>query len=157
MMDAQLDTHDIQARISLPYILKSVNSSLDSAINLTQRTPTDRVRLHSLLQRSFQHLESWNFNFDLPSVGASLFQAFEFNFATYFQETKIDDADVRRGIHGNVIIENFFYKEIHQWAEEKSTYRDYCVLTEYVEKAGRENTCQEFMAYVYIKALEDLY
>jgi hypothetical protein len=26
---------------------------------------------------------------------------------------------VRRAIAGNVIIENFFYKEIHRWATEK--------------------------------------
>jgi hypothetical protein len=26
--------------------------------------------------------------------------------------------DVRRGIHGNVIMDNFFYKEIHRWDTE---------------------------------------
>lgn len=59
----------------------------------------------------------WDFRFDLHQIQPSLFLAFEFNLATYFQETKIDDADVRRGIHGNIIIENFFFNKIHSWAE----------------------------------------
>jgi hypothetical protein len=32
---------------------------------------------------------------------------------------------------------------------------EYCVLEDYI-KAGKENNCHEFMAYVWIKALEDL-
>jgi|LauGreDrversion4_2_1035121.scaffolds.fasta_scaffold73021_3 hypothetical protein len=44
---------------------------------------------------------------------------FEYALATYFQEAKIDNEDVRRGLHGNVITENFIYKEIHRWAEEQ--------------------------------------
>jgi hypothetical protein len=54
-------------------------------------------------------MEKWNFKFDLDLIPPSIFAAWEFTFATYFQESKIDDADVRRGIHGNIIIENFFF------------------------------------------------
>ena len=34
-------------------------------------------------------------------------------------------------------------------------YSDYCYLTDYV-KAGKENNCHEFMAFVMLKAIEDL-
>lgn len=59
----------------------------------------------------------WNFAFELDQIQASIYLAFDVSFATYFQETKIDDVDVRRGIHGNVLFENFYYKEIHRWAD----------------------------------------
>lgn len=124
-------------------------------MNLTQKSGSDRVRMRALTKQSFALLANWTYHFDLHLIQPSLFAAFEFNFATYFQETKIDDADVRRGIHGNVIIENFFYKQIHKWAGEQDPREEYCLLDDYVN-AGIENNCHEFMAYVYIKALEDL-
>ena len=36
----------------------------------------------------------WNFAFELDQIQASLYLAFDVSFATYFQETKIDDVDV---------------------------------------------------------------
>lgn len=62
---------------------------------------------------------------------------------------------MRRGIHGNIIIDNFFYLQMHQWAGEKDPRYDYCLLNDYLE-AGKENNCHEFMAYVFLKSLEDL-
>lgn len=84
-----------------------------------------------------------------------MFMAFEVALYTYLQETKIDDADVRRGIHGNVITDNFIYKEVHRWASLADPREEYCALEDYV-KAGIENNCHEFMAYCMIKAMEDL-
>jgi hypothetical protein len=81
--------------------------------------------------------------------------AFEVAFYSYFQETKIDDMDVRRGIHGNIIMDNFFYKEIHRWESEKDPRYDYCFLEIY-KKLGRENNCHEFMGFSMIKAIQDL-
>ena len=81
--------------------------------------------------------------------------AFEVAFYSYFQETKIDDMDVRRGIHGNVIMDNFFYKEIHRWDTEENPRYDYCLLEVYVSK-GIENNCHELMGFSMIKAIEYL-
>ena len=72
------------------------------------------------VQKAIGFLKQWDFKFELHQVQAAIYLAFENSFATYFQETKIDDADVRRGIHGNVIIENFFYLQIHEWADQKN-------------------------------------
>lgn len=44
---------------------------------------------------------------------------------------------------------------MHQWAGEKDPRYDYCLLNDYLE-AGKENNCHEFMAYVFLKSLEDL-
>lgn len=43
--------------------------------------------------------------------------------ATFFQEVKIDNQDVRRAIHSNVLFENFLYKEIDTWATEEKPKR----------------------------------
>jgi hypothetical protein len=40
--------------------------------------------------------------------------------------------DVRRGIHGNIIMDNFFYKEIHRWDTVEDPRHDYCLLEVYV-------------------------
>jgi hypothetical protein len=68
------------------------------------------------LKKAFKYLNEWDYRLDLDKIAASIFLAYEFSFATYFQESKIDDADVRRGLHGNVIFDNFAYSEIHKWA-----------------------------------------
>jgi hypothetical protein len=81
--------------------------------------------------------------------------AFEVAFYSYFQETKIDEIDVRRGIHGNVIMDNFFYKEMHRWDIENDPRHDYCFLEIYV-KEGKQNNCHELMGFSMIKAIEDL-
>jgi hypothetical protein len=41
--------------------------------------------------------------------------ALESNMMTYFQEVKIDNVDVRRGIHGNILWENFIFIRIREW------------------------------------------
>jgi hypothetical protein len=63
--------------------------------------------------------------------------------------------DVRRGIHGNIIMDNFFYKEIHRWDTVEDPRHDYCLLEVYVQK-GKENNCHELMGFSMIKAIEDL-
>ena len=63
--------------------------------------------------------------------------------------------DVRRGIHGNIIMDNFFYKEIHRWDTEQDPRYDYCLLEVYVSKSI-ENNCHELMGFSMIKAIEDL-
>lgn len=65
MMDAQLDTHDIQARISMKYILDNVNMGLESAMNLTQKSAADRVRMRAMIKTSLSYFEKWDFNFNL--------------------------------------------------------------------------------------------
>ena len=116
MIDAQLDTLDYQARNSTRYIMANVEKGLESALKVIYKTQSQRDRMSKMMKNAFDLFKEWDYKFELETVPASLYLAFELSFATYFQETKIDDADVRRGLHGNVIIENFFYLEIHRWA-----------------------------------------
>lgn len=73
--------------------------------------------MRAIITDSFKLWRDWNFAFELDQIQASIYLAFDVAFATYFQETKIDNPDVRRGIHGNIIFDNFYYKEIHRWAD----------------------------------------
>lgn len=98
--------------------MKNVDLGLESALKIMNLSASEKSTLKASYLFAKGILSDWDYKFDLQSVQGAIFLAFEFNFATYFQETKIDDADVRRGIHGNVIIENFFFKEIHAWANE---------------------------------------
>ena len=70
--------------------------------------------------------KNWDYRFDLKSIGASIYLAWELSFATYFQETKIDSPNVRRCLSSNVVIENFYYSEIQKWSNEERPYREYC-------------------------------
>lgn len=119
MIDGQLDTFDIQARESTSFILRNVDLGLESVLKALKKSRQEAETIKKLYTYARDILLNWDFRFSYDQIQPSIYLAFEFNFATYFQEAKIDDADVRRAIAGNVIIENFFYKEIHRWAAEK--------------------------------------
>lgn len=118
MIDGQLDTVDIQAQRSTEYIIKNVEKGLESALDITfKANEAKKAHMRSMISNSFKLWRDWNFAFELDQIQASIYLAFDVAFATYFQETKIDNPDVRRGIHGNIIFDNFYYKEIHRWAD----------------------------------------
>ena len=50
-------------------------------------------------------MKTWNYRFDLEEIGASIFSGLEYMLATYLQETKIDNVNVRRAIHGNLLFD----------------------------------------------------
>ena len=52
-----------------------------------------------------------------------MYLALELAVASYFQEAKIDNMDVRRAIHANVIFDNFLNGEIKKWTEEENPMR----------------------------------
>ena len=70
----------------------------------------------SQIQKALEHLKSWDFKFEYHQIPSSIFMAWEFNVMTYLQETKIDNPDVRRGIHGNLLFENFLFIEMRKWS-----------------------------------------
>lgn len=107
---------------------------MESALNTVYKSKKERDVMRIYIQEAFKQLENWDYGFQLNQTQASIFMAFEVAFYSYFQETKIDEMDVRRGIHGNVIMDNFFYKEIHRWDTEKDPRYDYCLLEIYVKE-----------------------
>lgn len=67
--------------------------------------------------------KGWKHTFDLEDIAGSVFIAWEYHMATYLQETKIDNINVRRCVSSNILIENFLYKEYKDWAQEEAPYR----------------------------------
>ena len=60
--------------------------------------------------------------------------------ASYLQDTKIDNMNVRRCLASNVVIDNYIYREIEHWTWEKESYREVCYLEAWKQK-GLNNTC----------------
>ena len=77
---------------------------------------TDRKNMDKKIDGLLNELMKWDFKFEYQSKHAAIYLAFEYSLATYFQESKIDNVDVRRAIFGNVIFDNYIYKEIRSWA-----------------------------------------
>lgn len=61
------------------------------------------------VREAIQTLKQWNYRYDLNEKGAAIFLEWEFWLFSYFQETKIDNMDVRRGLQGNYLFENFMW------------------------------------------------
>lgn len=59
---------------------------------------------------------------------------------------------MRRAIAGNVLFDNYIYSEIRKWAFEDNPRREQCKVNE----TDWSDNCHEFMAYVFIKAIEDI-
>jgi hypothetical protein len=131
MIDAILDVHDYQAQLSTHVIISNVKKGLESALNAVYKSKAERDITRIYINEAFKQLENWDYGFQINQTQASIYMAFEVAFYSYFQETKIDEMEVRRGIHGNVITDNFIYKEIHKWDGEKDPIYDYCFLEVY--------------------------
>jgi acyl-homoserine lactone acylase PvdQ len=71
-----------------------------------------RDEIRTKVKRALSYFSGWDYRFDLDRIPASIFLAYEFHFASDFQEDKIDSVQVRRCIHGNVNSENFIYKAV---------------------------------------------
>lgn len=66
MIDAQLDTHDIQARESLKYILQDVDAGMDSALKLLYgNDPAKMKKAKANADQAKVLYKDWNYNFEL--------------------------------------------------------------------------------------------
>lgn len=100
-------------------------------------------------------LDEWNHRFDLEERGSSIYLVWEFEIASYFMETKIDNLIVRRCLGSNILIEQFMYNEYRRWSKMDNTIEDYCFVEEWKSK-GQNNTCQQFMVYTFIRTIQFL-
>lgn len=124
MQKIQLDVLDIQLKYSLPNILKIIDKQKENTLlQMYRKDNCTRELMEDVLDRTLKVLREWNHKFDLREVGGGIFIEFEFQLASYFQEMKIDNIDVRHSIHSNIIFENFLYKEIDAWALEENPMR----------------------------------
>lgn len=92
--------------------------------NGKSRFTTDEQKM--FLQRAITILEKWDFKYDLKSVGATIFDGWEFMLMTYLHETKIEDVRLRRSLTQIDQAQMFLFKEIDEWAKESETRQVYC-------------------------------
>lgn len=124
MIDIQLDTLDIQVRDSLGYMLTSVNNGRDEALKMIFSNDAKKIEeTKKKIAKVIEIFSNWNHTFELEDNGGSIYLAWEYHLASYFQETKIDNIGVRRCISSNILIENFVYKEYRDWSYEEAPYR----------------------------------
>eukprot|EP00347_Sterkiella_histriomuscorum_P009270 403341851 len=152
MIDIQMDVLDYQARESTGYIVTCVRKGMKTVIDKLYKGWTDRKNMDKKIDGLLNELMKWDFKFEYQSKQAAIYLAFEYSLATYFQESKIDNVDVRRAIFGNVIFDNYIYKEIRSWAFNDNPRSEQCR----VNGTDWSDNCHEFMAYVFIKALDDI-
>jgi hypothetical protein len=84
MIEGQLDTVDIQARVSTEYIIRNVEKGLDSVLNVIKKTHQERENLRNLYIFARDLLQNWDFRFNYEQIQPSIYLAFEYNFATFF-------------------------------------------------------------------------
>lgn len=113
---------------------------------------TEKRNQEKKMKELLKDMEKWDFKFEYESKQAVIWLAFEFSLASYFQESKIDNVDVRRAIHSNIIFDNFMYSEIKAWTKEDNPKREWCRI----EELGNDNNCHEFLAFVFIRAIDDV-
>ena len=87
----QKDTLDIQARSSLKQMLACVEAGMTALSSEAQ----------AALKSAQQKLKVWDFKFEVGSIGAAIFEAWEFRIVTHMHEKKIEDVRVRRSIFAN--------------------------------------------------------
>ena len=127
MQAVQQDTLDVQVRESLPAMLACVQEGL---LSLSEEQK-------STISFPLSKLKTWDYQYKVESVEASIFEAWELMIATYMHESKIDDIRLRRSIWAIDQAQMFLYKQIVEWAENPRTKQDYCSVLE----LGSENTC----------------
>ena len=87
----QKDTLDIQARSSLKQMLACVEAGMTALSSEAQEA----------LKSAQQKLKVWDFKFEVGSIGAAIFEAWEFRIVSHMHEKKIEDVRVRRSIFAN--------------------------------------------------------
>ena len=115
MLEIQMDVVDVLARDSKNQMIEMCEKEIDTTLEEMFPGHYDREKYTKLAKEGLECLRNWNSSFDLDLVGPSLYLSWELAIASYFQETKIQNMDVRRALGGNTIIEHFVYKQIHQW------------------------------------------
>lgn len=104
-------------------MLTSVKNGKEAALNELFKDKAKRDKMNYKLTLVFDIFSKWDRYFDLETIGGSIWNAWELKTATYFQETKIDNEDVRKCLVSGVAIDNFLYREIEHWSWEKESYR----------------------------------
>ena len=55
-------------------------------------------------------------------------------------------------MHGNYLFENFIWIELRDWTKEETPLREWCNLVD----INNNNDCNEFVAYTFVKSIQDL-
>lgn len=123
MIDMQLDVFDITANQSLGFMTQNVRNGQEKTLNTLYKDKAQKDKVAKKIEKVFNIFKTWNHEFDLESIGGSIWNAWELATASYFQQAKIDNMDVRRCLSSNIAIDNFLYREIEHWSWEKETFR----------------------------------
>ena len=110
------DVLDVQARESLPDMLKCVQEGL-SALSDSQKAS---------ITLPIEKLKSWDYQYRVNSVEASLFEAWEFMIATYMHEAKITDTRLRRSLWAIGDSQMFVFRQVSDWVSQPHTKQEYC-------------------------------
>lgn len=95
-------------------MIDCVNKGMGSLLDKYYKK--DKTTIEKKIKEVWNIFSTWNFRYDLEEKAAAIFLAWEVNMASYFQEFKIDNEDVRKGISGNFLTENFLFLEIREWS-----------------------------------------